>query len=299
MVMFSRLSLSGLLHLALLASIAAYTPVHAQDSKASRPATSKYLLRGSAVPVVPVAAWQANGKIETVEGKNAVGKAPPAASRYELKNYVFPSGTIRVFSYKKGNGGLLRQITDETELYVFKGSAEVDVAGRRTAIGAGDAVNRPGGILRTTADEDALIVAYTVGSTVKDPKSVVLRGKDVAFYIQLAQWVRDGKTIASKTPEEFAKAPPDAQIHLSKRYEFDGNSLRVPVWKKGAATIVGDKAVPTTIQLVYIFDGHSQFTYNGIVDEVYGGDAIEEEAGIPHSWVLHETMRFIVTDGLK
>jgi quercetin dioxygenase-like cupin family protein len=275
---------------------AALSVVSVSGEAAQNEATPRNVLRSAAVPVVPVAAWMDGTNLKTVRGQDEVARAPAAASHYLSKTYKFRSGMIEIFTAEKG-GAVMWPIGPETELYVISGAAEVGVGGVVTDIGAGDTVSYPTGILRSKGSNGAVIVAYSVGTTAERPKSMVVRGKDVPD-VQLAQWVRDGKQIASKTPEEFANAPADAQIHLTKRYEFDGNSMRVPYWnkKQGSPDIVGAPVVPKDTALLYIWQGHGHFTYGGQESEIYAGDAIEEGGGVAHAWIVKDSMRFTATD---
>ena len=259
---------------------------------------SHQILRGKDIPVVPMAGWMDGTAVKSANGKDAVAKAPASASRYQSKTYKFPTGTVEILTAEKG-GALLRQISKETQLYVIKGAGEVGVAGAPTPIAAGDAISRPTGVLHSTGADGIVIVAYSVGNAAPQPKSMIVHAKDVPDVV-LGQWMRDGKLIAIKTAEEAAKAPPDAQIHLTKRYEFDGNSMRVPYWdkKKGSPEIVGGPAIPKLTALFYLWEGRGRFTYNGQVTEVSAGDLIEEEADVPHAWTVLETMRFVATDSL-
>ena len=289
-----RLVLSVLVSVVLSAA-----SVGAQDSAKRDEAMPRHVIRSKSAPVRPMAAWTDGATLRSASGKEAVAKAPPSASRYESKAYKFPSGTIEVLTAAK-DGAVLKQIGAESQLYVIKGTAEVTVAGAVTPIAAGDVVSQPSGVLRSTSADGAVIVAYTVGSSSAQPKSTVVRGKDVAD-IKLAQWMKDGKQVNSQSDAEFAAAPADAQIHMTKRYEFDGNSLRVPFWekKKGSPDVVNTPVVPKETALLYIWQGEGRFTYGGQINEIYAGDALEEEAGVPHGWVVKESMKFTATDALN
>jgi quercetin dioxygenase-like cupin family protein len=253
------------------------------------------LMPGKSVNATPMAAWEvkeAQGmRIHTAEGKDAVANAPRNAVRYEIKNFVFPTGTMRVLKFKKADGGVLHPIGGEKELFVINGRADVTVAGAAAAIATGDAVYLPNGVLRGT--EDATILAFTVGTLVKDPKGSVVHLKD-ATHRQTAQWIEDGKPHSVTTPQEVASAPAGAGKNFATVYEFDGNSIRYVNLKKGGIFDVVP-AAPKVDNILYIASGHMRFMQGEDVTEVYEGDAIREVTGIPHSWEMVEEGVFIAT----
>ena len=62
---------------------------------------------------------------------------------------------------------------------------------------------------------------------------------------------------------------------------------------------VGAPVTPKEIALLYVWPGQGRFTYGDQENEVYAGDALEEEGGVPHAWIVRDSMRFIATDALQ
>ena len=259
----------------------------------------QHIFKGSSIPTEPVAAWEVkdqNGtQVMVAQGKDAVGKAPANAVRYEMKSIEYPSGTIYEYTFKKATGGVLHKIGAETELYVLKGSAEVGVGDKREQLVTGDGVSIPSGALRSYgAPEDTVIIAWKVGSSVPNPKPMVVRGKDVKPQMT-GEWDENGKVVRSETTEETEKrAPKDARRLLSKRYEFDGNSLRVAHLYKGANRA---PAKTTTDSLIYVTEGPIIFHQEKETMEVNPGDFIREEAGLTHIWEQVHDGGFVTTTG--
>jgi quercetin dioxygenase-like cupin family protein len=123
------------------------------------------------------AAEQTGARVMIAAGPTELARAPSSAVRYDSQTFRFPSGEIRVLKFRKSSGGVLHQITTETQLYVATGSASVDVAGVRTELAAGDVVNLPSGIVRNAASgaEDTTLVLHTVASArrARKPRSCV------------------------------------------------------------------------------------------------------------------------------
>ncbi|NBW89590.1 MAG: hypothetical protein EBR51_06715, partial [Gammaproteobacteria bacterium] len=78
-------------------------------------------------PVVPMAEWeivqkgaaeQTGARVLIAAGAAELGRAPAGASRYDSQTFRFPSGDMRVLSFRKASGGVLHQITTETQIYV-------------------------------------------------------------------------------------------------------------------------------------------------------------------------------------
>lgn len=252
-----------------------------------KPAESNVVF-GKSVETIPMAEWevvqqgraeQSGPRVLIAAGQTDVEKAPANAARYESRTFKFPTGQIRVLRFKKGSGGVVHQITFETEIYVLKGSATVDVAGKTTELRAGDAVNLPGGILRSRpkAAEDTEIIAFTVGNAAKDPKAAVIRGKDVK--------------------SEEIKGGPKAGMGAAKvavqRYNFDGNSIRVAKLKGPGQTA---PATPAGDVLIYLTSGRMKITVGDETKEVAAGDALREEAGKATHWDVLEPSTFVATN---
>jgi quercetin dioxygenase-like cupin family protein len=240
------------------------------------------------VPVVPMAEWeivqrgaaeQTGARVLIAAGPDEIARAPKDAVRYLSQTFSFPTGSLRVLTFTKANGGVLHQITSETQLYVLKGSASVGVRGVPTEIRAGDAVNLPSGVLRSIKGraEDTTVLAFTVGTAVAEPKAAVVRGKDTP-----------DKPLTEGPKADGASAKVSVQ-----RYVFDGNSIRVARLKGPGKTA---PVTPATDVLVYVASGRMQITVGDEVKTVSAGDVLREEAGLPAFWDVIEDSMFVATN---
>ncbi len=244
-------------------------------------------IHGADVKEIPMAEWeivatgaaeQTGARILIAAGDEELKAAPKDAVRYGSKTYKFPSGEIRVLTFTKANGGVLHQITNETTLMVLKGSAEVGVAGVPTKIAAGDVVSYPSGVLRSIKrkNEDTTVVLWTLGSTEKAPKSMVVRGKAL-------------KESAPPPPK------PGSSVTFSKRYTFEGNSIRQNRVKGPGKS---NPALPRRDVLVYIASGSGKLTVGDETKAVVAGDAAREEGFKSTNWELDGELVFIAIDAV-
>lgn len=161
MIRRSGLAASALLALALVPAAGAQSPMASQAPLVYPPPpvsmTSNVVLAKD-VPVVPMAEWkivqkgqgeQSGARVLIAAGDKELGRAPPEAVRYESQSFHFPSGQVRVLKFRKASGGVLHQVTTETQLYVASGSAVVGVNGTPTEIFAGDVASLPSGLLES------------------------------------------------------------------------------------------------------------------------------------------------------
>lgn len=254
------------------------------------PRLDTHVLFAKDIPAVPMAEWeivqkgageQTGARVLIAAGPAELGRAPPEASRYDSQTFRFPSGDIRVLSFRKASGGVLHQVTTEKSLYVVKGSAVVDVGGVATEIAAGDVVSLPGGVLRSRPGkpEDTTIVAFTVRDGVPNPKAAVLRRKDTKPGV-----IKGG-----------AKAGLGDTTVTVRRYAFDGNSIR-------AATLSGRGSTapvtPSVDALIYVLSGPIRITIGDEVKTVSAGDALREPAGLSTHWDVAQEGSFIATNGV-
>ena len=282
-----------------ISAFAQSLPSQAMRNAAPIDPVDDFYIPGTSVTPLLLAEWDVdNGRggktVEIDWGKEAVDKAPANASRYEQKSFIFPTGTIRVMEFKKAKGGMIHMISVETALFVLKGSGTVEVAGKTVEINEGDVVSYPSGVLRGTGD--ATIIAWTTTGTVNNEaaKATVVRAAD-APSTDSAEWDEGGKRVRANTPEALAKAPADAIRLNVKRYNFDGNSVRVARNKKGGPT---SPTSGTQDNLIYVASGHLRFFHDDKAVEAVPGDALREVAGSTHHWYRIEDSMFIATSSM-
>ena len=247
-------------------------PAFAQSTPAK---PSKYYVSGKNVPVVPVAAWMDGAATRVAAGASEVAKAPNTAVKYTRKAVDWPTGTVSVLTFTKAGGGVLHQITKESEIFVVKGAITANVDGTPTVVRAGDVVRWPKGAL-TSAEggEDTQLVTWTVASMIEAPKPTVVRGA---------------------TAPEALLPDPHAKV-LVKRFVFPGNSIREAHIAKGGHT--EDAMSPKTDSLIHFLSGHMRFHEDDEVHEVYAGDFVREVAGKHHHWEPQEDTHFVTTSGV-
>ena len=208
-------------------------------------------------------------------------RAPAGAARYDSRTFRFDNGEIRVLTFRQASGGVLHQVTTETQLYVIKGSATVGVGGATVPVHAGDAVNLPSGVIRSIAGqvEDTTLLLHTL-RTAPGSKAVVLRATD--------------------TPAAPLTAGPKAGTENVKvavqRFAFGDNSIRV-------AHLVGPgrtgTVTPPVDALIYLLSGRMQITIGEEQRIVQAGDALCEAAGLETHWDVLEESSFVATNGPK
>lgn len=281
------------------------SPAHAQASPGVQRGQGDLVhIKGDAVEALPMAEWEAAASGAEAAGSPLrylsgaeVAKAPPQASHYTVKTYDFPAGTLRVLTFKKGVP-LLHQISFETEIFVLQGSATLTplfgLPGKAQKVGAGDALFLPSGMLRNPkCAEDTILVTAVVGNTAKAPKASIVRAKD-ATESHNVEWQEAGKDVRATTPAEIKKAPPGAARFSTKRYVFDGNSMRLATLKKGGRTSTATTGRSDV--LIYIVKGRMGRTEGSQSFEVVAGDAVREKLGNPGHWELLEDSVFLATD---
>jgi mannose-6-phosphate isomerase-like protein (cupin superfamily) len=210
-------------------------------------------------------------------------------SGYELKSYVFPSGTIKLLTFKAGSAAT-HSITDETQFFVVTGEVETVVDGKSVSVSAGDAAYRPAGQIRATGAKEAVVVAHVVGSSNADAKPTVVRGEGLSEALS-AQWTENGTAHRVTTPEEIAKAPAAAGKLAVKRYDFGGNSIRL-VKLSGGAT---NPSAYTSDNILFVINGRLRRHEDGKTFEVVAGDAVREISGARGYWEILEDAAFLST----
>jgi uncharacterized cupin superfamily protein len=274
----------------------------AQGMGAQRSQGSLVFIPGASVPVVQMAEWvdpnAPTGPNRTAGSKEAYDKAPPTACRYESKLYNFPSGSIRTLTFKKG-GPVFHQITFEREIYVLQGSATLTPlkghAGKPTPVNAGDALFLPSGVLvNETPTEDLILILFMVGSASKSPKASIVPSSGGTETLNV-NWQKDGKEFTANTPEDAKKAPADARRYTTKRYLFDGNSIRVATLQKGEGRT--NSFVNNRLDiLIYLAKGRLRRKEGDQTFEMVAGDAMREKLGNTGYWEILEDSVFVATD---
>jgi quercetin dioxygenase-like cupin family protein len=247
-------------------------PILAAPSSAAEP---KYWRDGKMVPAVPVAEWEADGKPMKATGKDAVAKAPKNAVKYAVKTVKWPTGTIRVYNFTKDGGGVLHNITDETQFIVIKGSLKATVGSKTELLKAFDVASRASGMLKSgDVVEDTSIVTWDVGPVSTDtPTPTVVHPQDAK---------------ASGTGTNGST--------MIRVYPFPGNSVRYAEapgnWKSGPPN------TGPADNYMYFIEGHVQYSQGGETYEVHGGDFLVQASGVPHTWDYKDGAHFVASSAV-
>jgi hypothetical protein len=215
--------------------------------------------------------------------------AVKSATGAVVRTFTFPTGTIREIRLPKGSTATY-PIGTETEIFLLHGAAKLDT----TDLNPGDAVNGPHGtLINRTAAEDTVAVGWTVGSSVKDSKVMVFR-MDQTKPEPVANWVEDGKEVYARGEEQLRGRTPTegASRWISRRYQFDGNSIRWANFQKGGVTVW---ATPGGDNLIYIAKGRFRRVEGPEVAVVAEGDVVREAAGLRGHWEPLDESAFLST----
>ncbi len=252
-----------------------------------------YVVRSSTVQPRTVAEWEAGGKANLAADAEAA-KAPTEASRYSEHAYNFETGSIRILDFKRG-AAVFHKIGSETALRVMKGSVDIEMDGKKTALKEGDIVQSPKGAIRAAASPEAVsILLWNTTSRVKTPKTQVIKAEQTKP-VTTMDYEADGKIVHAAKPEELAKAPKDAMTTTVKRYELDGNSVRVVHSEnKGVSGTTSGKIDG----LAYVTQGRATLVENGKEYIVSAGDAFRQAGGATHNWKRTGTFEFVSTSSV-
>ena len=238
------------------------------------------------------------GPYRIAGSKAALENAPEGASYYEAKLYDFPSGAIRVLTWKKGMP-VAHMITFETEILVLSGSATLTpllgFSGNPVEIKKGDALFLPAGNLtNSNPSEDLVLLTFVVSPTKSDSKASIVSANDAPISETLS-WEESGNLVTASTPDEMAKAPENARRRLLQRYTFDGNSIRIATYSAGGRT--ASFTITQTDVLIYIPKGRFRRKEGDQILELSAGDALREKIGNEGWWEpLEDDSTFIATD---
>jgi quercetin dioxygenase-like cupin family protein len=242
----------------------------------------------------------ATGPYRIAGNQGSCERAPKdgSVSHYEAKLFNFPSGSIRVLTWKKGVP-VRHLITFETEIFVLKGVATIEpLLGSKTKpikIAEGDALFMPAGYitnLKPTAD--FVLLTYLVGPTKSDAKFSLVHAKDAPISKSVT-WEENGKIITANEPKDMKRAPKVAIRQSARRYDFDGNSIRVATFSTGGRT--RSFKISRTDVIIYVPQGRFRRKEGNQMLEVSAGDAIREKIGDEGWWEpLEENSVTIATD---
>jgi uncharacterized cupin superfamily protein len=256
---------------------------------------------GASAKTTTVAEWYdpkgPTGPYRIAGSKAALDRAPKEASRYEAKLYNFPSGAIRVLTWKKGTP-VAHMITFETEIFVLQGSATLTplmgFKGKPVKIAKGDALFLPAGyVTNPKPSEDLVLLTFIVGTAKSDSKASIVAPKDAPVTKSLI-WEEGGKFVTASKPDEMKKAPKTALRQSVQRYAFDGNSIRVATLSPGRT---GPFTISRTDVLIYIPKGRFRRKEGNQMLDLSAGDALREKIGNEGWWEpLEEGSMFIATD---
>jgi quercetin dioxygenase-like cupin family protein len=208
----------------------------------------------------------------------AFDQAPVAASRYEAKLYVFPSGTLRTLSFKKDVPSY-HLITFETIIYVLSGTAILtpldNHPGKPVNVRAGDALFLPSGVLMNPKpSEDLVILQGFVERTVRNARKSVVTSKQ-AHSADTVDWQVESSALRAKT------------------FPFEGNTLRVITLKGARSARVTSKRADV---LVYVAKGKARRTEGNHVIQIVAGDCVREKVGGTASWEPLEETTLVAID---
>ena len=256
---------------------------------------------GSAAPSKTHAEWYdakaPAGPNHIAANANALAKAPANSSKYEAKLFNYPSGSLRVLTWKKGEA-VYHQVTFETEIYVLQGTATLTplrgFKSKPVKLNQGDALFLPSGVIdNPKPTEDFVILQAFVNTTDKTGKRAIIDAKN-AKETQTAQWQADGKDMTASKPDDVRKAPANAARFTTKRYEFEGSSIRVATLKKGGRTNLNKQARADV--LIYLAKGRLRRQEGDQSFEMVAGDTTREKMDNTGYWEILEDSVFIATD---
>jgi len=238
---------------------------------------------GASAPSSWIAEWYDSTQIpgnghRIAATKPAFDQAPEAASRYEAKLYVFPSGTLRTLNFKK-NSPAYHLITFETIIYVLSGTAVLtpldNHPGKPVAIRAGDALFLPSGVLSNPRPSENLVILQGfVERTIRNAKKSVVTSRQ-ADTVDALDWQAGSKVLRAKT------------------YPFDGNALRVIMLSGSHSAQVTAKKSDV---LVYVAKGTVHRKQGDQIVQIVAGDCVREKAGGAASWEAQEDTTLVAID---
>jgi quercetin dioxygenase-like cupin family protein len=244
------------------------------------------VIRAADAPAVSMAEWeiiqtgaaeQTGARVLIAAGAAELARAPPEAVRYTSRTYRFRNGSLRVLEFTRAAGGVLHQITSETQLYVIRGSATVGVRGESLKLEAGDVVSLPSGVLRSVPGraEDTAVLLQTVRLP---PTARAMRVP-----------ARDARPVRVASVDATGRKRARVQV---QRYTFDGNSIRVAKLTGPGRT---DVVRPPVDAMIYLLSGRMRITLGDEQHDVGAGDALVEPAGMPTYWDVEGVSTFVAT----
>ena len=260
---------------------------------------------GSEVPAVPIASWEETSErgrvIRKIKTDKAVALAPSTAVRYAEKSFFFPTATVRELVFTASEGGVLRQITDETVVFVLSGSCRLETDGESIDLEEEDLVFLPKGELQ--GSDDATLIAWSVentftgapeGTTHDDLQMQVVRKADRKMKDK-AEWEENGDRKVMEASHPLTDVPEGAIRLRLDMYPIVGNVFALVTGFEGGPTF---EYKATWDNYLYIRSGSYRYFQDDVEFEARPGDVIREIGGHPHHWIRHEDSSFLVATSM-
>jgi quercetin dioxygenase-like cupin family protein len=265
-----------------IVSSAAAADTRAVDMKALTTPTDALVLHRKDVPQVTVYVWQNDG-VQHEAWPGSAEKPPTDAVAVKERIFPFHDGVLREVMYPKG--ALLTSIVkDDTLSYLLSGHLVQTVNGAAHDMRPGDASFLTEGTKDTKqAVEPTTLMVYhfpTNGEPPLDP--VWISSKDVPAPPASA-WVVDGVYHVAHTPEDIAKAPPEAKQFFLQTYPFPRWKLIISHVEKGLNSGFHSSM---SNGIIYLAKGRIHMHYqSGLNEEIETGDVFREP---PTNFVANE-----------
>jgi mannose-6-phosphate isomerase-like protein (cupin superfamily) len=258
-------------------------------------------ISGKDAPIKNIAEWEdptdPDGASLTSENEMAFMRAPAEASVYSAKTFNFPSGVLRVLTFKQGRP-VYHRVNGDTEIFVLSGSAELMPRrgrdGNSVKVSAGDALFMPSGqIINPNPSHDLVLVTALVKSTARDPKPAIVTEKEALATVS-RYWKDGAREFTATIPNDVETAPKTATYLSLKIYNFDGNSIRVANYKKGGRSKL--TTYGRTDVLIYVVTGRIRRKVGDQVLDLVAGDATRQKLGDSGYWEPLQDTLYIATD---
>ena len=254
-------------------------------------ADQQTVIRGSDVPLLTVYQWERNGTMLHAwpDEKKVV---PYDASVVSVKLYNFPTGQLRLLSYKAGVRSAWHLNEDDIVMYNLAGMHQIEYVGDKVFDGrAGDATMHPGGMRHHT---ETLSTASKVefafapqGRSGVDLLADTGVGKTVQT---LAETVVDGHRVV------HAASAGGAGVYTARTYAFPGYTLVEARYPRGEQVALHENGAE---KLAYVVSGRLRVTSGATSTEVGPGDLLRLAAGRPFAREALEDSVLLEVDGSR